>query len=105
MTLIPYSPTALDELALRLFDVAAQVRQMANYSRENSVVSVPLHGNKAQEWLGHLERWAFDGQGRLEAHVLRERGARRSQIGASNSPLPASSPPAQRTTKRRKKRT
>ena len=67
MTLIPYSPTALDELALRLFDVAAQVRQMSTYSRENAVNFVPLHGNKAQEWLGHLERWAFDGQARLEA--------------------------------------
>jgi hypothetical protein len=78
MTLIPFPPAALDELALRLLDVAATVRKMANSARDNAVQDFQLHGNKATEWLEHIEQWAYEGAGRLEAQIMRERGARRS---------------------------
>ncbi len=71
-------------LALRLLDVAALVREMANSSRENHIESLPLHSNKAQEWMGRLEEWAHDGAARLELQVMRERGARRSQLAVAS---------------------
>ncbi|HEY1602895.1 MAG TPA: hypothetical protein VGG64_25040 [Pirellulales bacterium] len=75
----------LDELALRLLDVAAAVRKMANSAREMSLNDFQLHGNKAQEWLNNLELWASDGIVRMEQHSLRERGARRGR-GLSEPP-------------------
>jgi hypothetical protein len=91
MTLTPFPPAALDELALRLLDVAATVRKMANSARDNAVHDFQLHGNKAHEWLDHLEQWAYEGAGRLEAQVLRDRGARRGLSGAGSA---SKSPPA-----------
>ncbi len=99
MTLTPHSPATLDALALRLLDVAAVVRNMANKSRENGVDSFALHGNKVQEWMGHLEEWAYDGAARLESQVMRERGARRSQVVAG----PVEKAVPSRRGKRRKK--
>jgi hypothetical protein len=86
MTLIPFPPTALDELALRLLDVAATVRKMANSARDNAVQDFQLHGNKAHEWLDHLEQWTYEGAGRLDAQIMRERGARRGLMAASSPP-------------------
>ena len=96
MTLSPFPPPTLDELALRLLDVAAMVRKMANVARENSLQGFQMHGNKAQEWLDHLEQWAHEGTGRLETQVIRERGARRS--------LAATAPPKSRPGSRAKTR-
>ncbi|HVU89535.1 MAG TPA: hypothetical protein VHD36_19560 [Pirellulales bacterium] len=100
MTLIPHSPANLDALALRLLDVAALVRGMANNSRENQIEDLPLHSNKAQEWLGRLEEWAHDGAARLELQVMRERGARRSQRPIASAAKPAARRRVQRATKR-----
>jgi hypothetical protein len=86
MTLVPHSPATLDALALRLLDIAALVREMANSSRENQIESLQLHGNKAQEWMTRLEEWAHDGAARLERQVIRERGARRSRTAAELKP-------------------
>jgi hypothetical protein len=79
MTLTPHSPETLDALALRLLDAAGLLRRMATLSRENAVESFQLHGNKVQEWMNHLESWAYDGSARLDAQIMRERGARRGQ--------------------------
>ena len=86
MTLTPFPPATLDELALRLLDVAAAVRKMSAYAREKSLSDFQLHGNKAQEWLHNIELWASDGIARMEQQALRERGARRGRAAA---PLPA----------------
>ena len=43
MTLTPYSPEQIDQLTLRLFDVAATLRQMANQCRENHLEGYTLH--------------------------------------------------------------
>lgn len=79
MTLTPFSPEALDELSLRLLDVAAAVRTMATKSRENGLVDFQLHGQKACEWLANLEQWAHESTVRMERQVIRLRGARRGQ--------------------------
>lgn len=79
MTLVVFSPESLDELALRMLDLAANVRSMSHTSREHDVAGFQLHGNKVHEWLSHLEDWAHDGAGRLSATLLKQQGARRSK--------------------------
>jgi hypothetical protein len=79
MTLTPFSPDALDALALRLLDLAGMVRGMANSSRENQLEGFELHANKVQEWLGQLEDWAHEGAAKLEHTLIRQRGMRRAQ--------------------------
>jgi hypothetical protein len=101
MTLVPFPPETLDDLALRLLDVAAKVRQMSVASRENAVVEFELHGNKVREWLQHLEGWAHDGAARLETIVIRQRGARRAR--GAVPPAPAATP-AKPVKKRKKTR-
>jgi hypothetical protein len=79
MTLAAFPPENLDKISLRVLDVAGRVRRMALRSREEGLDAVPLHGNKAQEWLAKLEAWACDAELRLEAAIHRERGARRAR--------------------------
>ncbi|HEX3655853.1 MAG TPA: hypothetical protein VHV55_08610 [Pirellulales bacterium] len=79
MTLVPFPPEALDELALRFFDLAAITRQMAASSRENELADFALHANKVNEWLSKMEAWAHDASRRLETAVIRERGVRKAQ--------------------------
>lgn len=79
MTLSSHSPEALDDLALRLLDLATLVRGMAHASREHGVTGFQLHGNKVHEWLLHIEDWAHDGAGRLESSIRKQQGARRAQ--------------------------
>lgn len=43
MTLKPYDPTSLDLFALRLFDLAGIVRQMAQRTREHAIDDFALH--------------------------------------------------------------
>jgi hypothetical protein len=96
MTLASFPPEALDALALRLLDVAAMVRKMAVSSRENEVGDFQLHGNKVHEWLGHLEQWAHEGDGKLQTSLIRQRGVRRAQVPAASTAVARSSPPPAR---------
>lgn len=79
MTLIPYDPDRLDALALRLFDLAAIVRQMANSGRESGVESLALHDKKALEHLGKLEDWAHKSHVAIQMQQRRMQGVRRAQ--------------------------
>jgi hypothetical protein len=79
MTLIPFPPESLDDLALRFLDLASMARQMAASSRENKLVDFALHANKVHEWLARMEAWAHDSSARLETAVIRQRGVRRAQ--------------------------
>lgn len=86
MTLIAFPPERLDELSLRLFDLAAEVRRMAMSSREIGLDDFQLHGNKAQEWLGQLEGWVHDAAARLDTAAIKRRGALRARQFASEAP-------------------
>jgi hypothetical protein len=82
MTLQTYDPYRLDQLALRLLDLAAIVRQMANRSREHGVADVALHDKKALEWCAKLEQWAHKTRADLEVRILQDRAQRRSRTAA-----------------------
>jgi hypothetical protein len=99
MTLLPFTPEDLDALALRFLDLAALARRMANSSRENELEGFTLHVNKVNEWLGHLEGWAHEGQAKLDTALIRQRGARRAQA----LPYPAAEPRAEKRPAGRKK--
>ena len=79
MTLIPFPPERLDALALRVFDLAAVARNMANRIREEELDGFALHGQKIDEWLGHLEDWMHDGSAKLDTAMIRHRGVKRAQ--------------------------
>lgn len=78
MTLQRYSPEKLDQFALRLLDLAAIVREMANTSREQRITDLALHEKKAQEWCGKLEDWAHKAQADLDVRVRQARAKRRA---------------------------
>jgi len=82
MTLQPYSPEKLDLLALRLLDLAALMRQMANQSREYQIEDLALHDKKAHEWCGSLERWAHKARAELQMKVIDVRASRRAQAAS-----------------------
>jgi hypothetical protein len=79
MTLKPYDAARWDELALRLVDVACEVRQLARACREAPNAAPAVHDKKALEWLVNLERWAGECRTRLEIAQLRQRGARQAE--------------------------
>lgn len=86
MTLIPFPPESLDELAWRLFDLAAIVREMATASREHGIADFELNGNKVQAWLASIEAWTQRGAGELETRIIRERGLRRAREMRAEEP-------------------
>ena len=86
MTLSNFPPEALDDLALRVLDIAATIREMAISSRENQLTGFQLHGNKVHEWLGRLEEWVLESTGRLDVEVAKLKGVRR---GRALAPPPA----------------
>lgn len=100
MTLVPYPPERLDALALELLDVAATLRNMAENSRAAGHRGLRLNGRKASLWLRSLELWAAHGAARLEAELLRARGARRAA-----ELLPGAVPARPEKTRGKKKRT
>ena len=75
MTLQTYDPQKLDRFALRLLDLAAIVRQMANQSREYGIADLALHDKKALEWCAKLEQWARKTQADLEVRILQDKAA------------------------------
>ena len=79
MTLIPYDPPRLDELALRIFDMAAVYRRLAQRCRQEGIENVTLHDKKAMEWLAKLEFWAHESTQKLNLVELHHRGARRAK--------------------------
>ena len=74
MTLKAYDPAQLDELALRLLDLAAIFREMSRRGREAGIEAMPLNDRKAQEWCQKLEHWALKAQSELHLEVLRGTG-------------------------------
>jgi hypothetical protein len=85
MTLQPYDPYKLDQMALRLLDLASIVRQMASRSREHGVADLALHDKKALEWCAKLEQWAHKTRADLEVRILQDRAERRARAVAERS--------------------
>jgi len=83
MTLQPYDPDTLDQFALRLLDLAAIMREMANRSRECEIEGFCVHDKKAREWSQNLERWVRKAQAELEMSIIEAR-ARRRALAASD---------------------
>lgn len=79
MTLQTYDDQKLDQLALRLLDLSAVVRGMANSCRENEIEEVVLHDKKALEWLDKLEDWTRKAAARMQLETVRARANRRAQ--------------------------
>jgi hypothetical protein len=82
MTLEMYDPQRLDSLSLRVLDVCARLRNLAQKSREEELPPIGLHDRKALEWLEKLEEWLVraEGEANRSAHVTRgERQARKAQ--------------------------
>jgi hypothetical protein len=82
MTLQVYDSQALDQLSLRLLDLAAIVRRMANRSREQGVADLVLHDKKALEWCAKLEQWAHKTEADVEVRILQDRAERRGRAAA-----------------------
>lgn len=78
MTLQIFDPDQLDQLALRILDLAATFRSMSQQARELDLDGVPLHDKKSAEWLANLEQWTIEADGKLQALAIKERGARRA---------------------------
>jgi hypothetical protein len=78
MTRNPYDPPKLDQVALRLLDLAATIRQMALRAREFPVQGFALHDKKASEWVAKLERWAQKSAAELEMRILEARAQQRA---------------------------
>ena len=78
MKLIPYKAEKLDELALRVLDLAASLREMATKCRDNDVPAAELHDRKALEWLGRLEEWTHKSSADLNVLIMGHKGAKRA---------------------------
>ncbi|MBN1393906.1 MAG: hypothetical protein JW959_02660 [Pirellulales bacterium] len=79
MTLRTYDPSKLDQFSLRLLDLAAILRQMANRSREKGIADLPLHDKKALEWCAKLEQWAHKTRADLEVKILQDMAEKRDR--------------------------
>jgi hypothetical protein len=82
MTLQTYDPHQVDQLALRLLDLAAIVRLMANRSREHGITDFALHDKKALEWCAKMEQWARKTRADLEVRILQDKAERRGRAAA-----------------------
>ena len=79
MTLQPYGPEKLDQFALSLLDLAAIMREMANFSREHEVTDLALHDKKAQQWRANLDDWLQKARADLKVKSLQAQAKRRAQ--------------------------
>jgi hypothetical protein len=86
MTLEPYDPDHLDKLSLRVLDLCARLRKLANICREEQLPPIDLHDRKALEWLDKLDDWLFRAETEVSHRVVKHRGARRARETQSARP-------------------
>ena len=79
MTLEPYRPDDLDQLTLRVVDLAARLRSISRRCRDAELEDFALHDRKAQEWLARLDEWAHKIERDLEIAMRRRQGAQKAQ--------------------------
>lgn len=85
MTLETYNVERLDRLALRVVDIAAEIRRIGRIAGELPETPLALHDRKALEWIGQLEQWAAECRTRAELAALVQKGAVNAQNIAQNS--------------------
>lgn len=78
MTLEAYNADRLDETALRILEIAAAFRGMAQTLRQDPALELAIHDRKATEWLSHLERWVTDSRAKLDVALIKRRGAKKA---------------------------
>ena len=86
MTLEPYNSDGLDRMSLRVLDLCARLRSLAQKSRDEQLPPVKLHDRKALEWLDKLEDWLLQAEAevtRLAMKNLGQRHARQKQATRS----------------------
>jgi hypothetical protein len=79
MTREAYDSARLDSLALRLLDLAGQVRHLAQAARAQELPSVELHDRKALEWIEKLEQWAVVAGSDVDRQAKLAASARKAQ--------------------------
>jgi hypothetical protein len=88
MTLNAYDSARLDELSLRVLDLAALIRHMSHRSREYGIADFALHDKKALEWIANLERWGRKSAADLEMRVIDARASQRALARQDQPGLP-----------------
>ena len=74
MTINAYSSDQLDQLALRFFDLAAQLRGIARQARQQNLVHIPIHDRKAIQWCENLDIWAKKTEINFQIALQEQRG-------------------------------
>ncbi len=74
MTLKPYTPDRLDQLALRLLDLGARVRSIARACREDGLGQLALHDRKALEHLDRVEEWLYKAEADQKVASVKNQG-------------------------------
>ena len=69
MTLQAYRPAEMDQLALRVLDISAQLRGFANDMRKNHMSELRINDKKALLWCDQLEDWMQKTRNHLDLTV------------------------------------
>jgi hypothetical protein len=104
MTLEVYDPQRLDNLALRLLDLAAALRKMSNLCRDENPEGFQLHDRKALEWLSRLDEWTIDTSLKLDRALIRTK-ARQKALKTAASPAPGAENSSEKEKRGRKRPT
>ena len=68
MTIELYNSEKLDQFAMRLFDVAADIRTMARLLTKNEVEDIPLNDKRFLKLLDEMEDWAIKSKSKIEIY-------------------------------------
>jgi len=79
MTKTSYDADQFDALALRLFEIACELKALGRAVQDERLTEFALHDRKPREWLGKLEAWTAGARRKLNDEVLREMGARKAR--------------------------
>jgi hypothetical protein len=74
MTLKPYTPDRLDQLALRLLDLASRVRDISRACRDEGLNQLELHDRKALEHLDRVEEWLYKAEADQKVASVKNQG-------------------------------
>lgn len=88
MTLHSYNAEKLEKLALRILDLAAALRSMAQDSRVCKIEEIPINDKKALQWCESLEIWIHKTRGSFDI-ILEEAKRKQEKQGEGNREPPS----------------